>query len=97
MSDAIDTGDAVVHGPTGETWLVAYVEDGQLAWCGWPEGTADVSDCTLVRKATPEQRVTLLRELGAEHRTHDRRFRVARATLEREGLSIEASAEVDRG
>ena len=34
----IDTGDTVKHGPTGETWVVAYVQGDRLAWCGWPEG-----------------------------------------------------------
>jgi len=89
----IDTGDAVKHGPTGETWLVAYVEGDRLAWCGWPEGFADLADCTLTRKATPEQRIKLLREMAADGRTQDRRYRVARAVLEREGLLQEAQGE----
>lgn len=60
----IDTGDTVLHGKTGETWVVAYVEGNRLAWCGWPEGTADLADCTLVEKATPEARLTLLRQMA---------------------------------
>lgn len=93
MSGMIDTGDSVKHGPTGETWVVAFVENDRLAWCGWPEGFADLADCTLVRKATPEQRVKLLREMAAEGRTRDRRWRAARASLEREGIPLEAPAE----
>lgn len=60
----IDTGDAVRHVPTGETWIVAYVRGAYLAWCGWPPGEARVSDCTLPAKASPEERVALMRELG---------------------------------
>lgn len=63
MSD-IDTGDSVKHGPTGETWLVAYVQGDRLAWCGWPPGEARLSDCTLIQKATPEARDKLLKEMA---------------------------------
>lgn len=46
----IRCGDIVKHGPTGEEWLVAWAdpETGDLAWCGWPNGIARISDCTLV-------------------------------------------------
>lgn len=49
------TGDTVRHGPTSEEWIVAYVDGDRLAWCGWPEGEALMSDCTLVRECTDEQ------------------------------------------
>lgn len=72
LSQAIDTADHVHHGTLGETWVVACVQGDRLSWCGWPEGTANVSDCTLVRKATSEERDKLLRELaamnGSDHR-----------------------------
>ena len=84
--DAIDTGDTVRHGPTGETWLVAYVRGDDLAPCGWPDTLALVSDCTLVTKATPEERLALLRDL-AEMSTPDRRRSVARRVLEHEGAN----------
>jgi len=58
---AIDTGDTVYHTPTGEKWIVAYVRGDRLAWCGWPEGEAALSDCTLITKATPDERDELLR------------------------------------
>jgi len=29
----IDTGDYVLHKPSGETWLVAFVKDEKLWWC----------------------------------------------------------------
>lgn len=68
----IGTGDVVRHLPTGETWIVACVSNGKLSWCGWPEGMADLADCVLVEKATPEQRATLLVDLaamsGSDHR-----------------------------
>lgn len=50
-------GDAVLHHPTGETWLVAFAdaEHDEIAWTGWPNGRARLSDCTLVRIATDDQ------------------------------------------
>lgn len=43
-------GDTVKHGPSDETWEVAYAdyERGKMSWAGWPEGMADIADCTLV-------------------------------------------------
>lgn len=61
----IDTGDLVKHGPTGEEWTVAYVRGDRLSWCGWPEGEAALSDCTLVRKATRSQRENTLTMMAA--------------------------------
>ncbi len=53
--------DRVHHSPTGETWVVAYAdpETGRLSWCGWPEGEAQTSDCTLVRAASDEASAAL--------------------------------------
>ncbi len=78
----IDTADHVLHGPSGETWVVAYVDGDRLAWCGWPEGEAKLADCTLLKKATTAQRDKLLLELA--DCTNDRRGRYARQRL---GLS----------
>jgi hypothetical protein len=61
----IDTGDTVKHGPTGETWVVAYVRGDRLAWVGWPEGEASLEHCALIEKATPEYRDKLLRDMAA--------------------------------
>lgn len=72
----IDTGDTVKHGPTGETWIVAYVQGDRLAWCGWPEGEASLEHCTLVEKATDDYRTKLLLEL-AEMKSSDARQRYA--------------------
>ncbi len=77
----IDTGDTVFHEPTGETWLVALVRDGRLSWCGYPEGTADLADCSLLSKAPDEDRERLLRELAAIDGS-DHRARYAQARLE---------------
>ena len=64
MADPIDVGDAVLH-LCGEEWLVGVVEGARLYWCGWPfGGSVPLSECTLVRKATTEQRDKLLRELA---------------------------------
>lgn len=60
----IDTGDHVKHGPSGEEWTVAYVQNGYLSPCGWPEGEAKLSDCTLIEAATDEYRLNLLHELA---------------------------------
>lgn len=59
----IDTGDSVFHRPSRETWLVKRVRGDRLEWCGWPPGTAALSDCLLVRKATPDERAKLLKEI----------------------------------
>lgn len=59
-SEIIDTGDHVHHAPTGETWVVAFVENESLYWVGWPPGRADLADCTLVRKASPQERKNTL-------------------------------------
>ena len=61
----IDTGDHVYHAPSGEAWVVAYVRGDRLAWCGWPQGEAALNDCMLVKKATPDERDALLREIAS--------------------------------
>lgn len=55
----IDTGDHVRHGPTGEEWVVRYVRGDRLSWCGWPPGEVSLSECSLIYKATPEERAEL--------------------------------------
>ena len=79
----IDTGDHVLHAPSGEPWVVAYVRGDRLAWCGWPQGEATLTDCMLLKKATPEQRIKLLREIAKSG--HDPRGQYARDRLEAEG------------
>lgn len=81
MTDqTIDTGDTVHHAPSGEDWVVAYVQGDRLAWCGWPEGEAKLSDCTLIQKAAPEYRQKLLEDMAAMT-GNDARKRYARHVL----------------
>jgi hypothetical protein len=63
--NSIETADIVKHNPTGEKWLVAYVENDRLCACGWPETLAKLSDCTLVKKATEDKKQNLINELAA--------------------------------
>lgn len=65
MEQKIDTGDTVLHHPTGETWLVAGVDGEWISWCGWPEGKGQLSDCVLIDKATKKERLELLNQLKA--------------------------------
>jgi hypothetical protein len=60
----IDTGDAVYVEGLDETWLVAYCSNGYVCCCGWPESLVEEKRCTMKRKATPEQRLQLLREMA---------------------------------
>ncbi|MCK0507968.1 hypothetical protein [Aromatoleum anaerobium] len=73
----IDTADHVRHIPTGEEWVVACVIGERLSWCGWPEGTAALSDCELVKKATPEYRDALLLKMAKIVGAEDHRGRYA--------------------
>lgn len=53
----IRCGDFVHHAPSGETWAVAYADyaRGDLAWAGWPEGSAAIVHCTLTKACTDEE------------------------------------------
>lgn len=61
----IRCGDHVHHGPADETWVVAWAdyETGDLAWCGWPNGMARLSDCTLVKAASDDEHFDLLKRV----------------------------------
>ena len=85
----IRCGDVVKHGPSGEMWLVAYVDNDYLSWCGWPPGEAKVIDCTLVKKCSDEEHVTLLKqvaEIRQDGRVFDRRPGMARVALAALGI-----------
>ena len=79
--EKIDTGDVVLHRPTNERWVVACVQGERLSWCGWPEGTANLADCELVEKSSPEGRLKLLQAM-ASMSTDDHRRRYAKRILE---------------
>lgn len=60
----IDTGDYVHHIPSNEDWVVACVINDDLYWCGYPfGGSAKLSDCVLLEKATEESKNKLIKEI----------------------------------
>lgn len=75
----IRCGDIVWHAPSGEEWVVAWAdpETDELSWCGWPNGVARLSDCTLAKAATDgESRATLLAVLRSEDSRASRALRL---------------------
>ena len=83
----IKPGDTVYHKPTGERWVVSFVQDGRLSWIGWPEGYADLSDCVLVKSCSFEESFNMMRHL-ASRRGGDSRTRYAKWLMEREVVGI---------
>lgn len=77
------TGDTVLHRPTGETWLVAFVEDGRLCACGWPLELVPAADCDIVKSCDNLEHNKLLVEM-AEMQSDDPRRSYARRVLKRE-------------
>ena len=80
--DVIDTGDFVIHKPSGEIWGVAYVKDGWL-FKSVSFRRVNLSDCVLHIKAMRQHRLDELAAIAGmqtvtEHVLH------ARATLEDE-------------
>ncbi len=67
--------------------MTALVVPDKLAWCGWPEGEAELADCTLTKKATDAQRYELLERMakGANGSKRANRARWALAEAERLG------------
>lgn len=81
------SGDHVHHGPSGETWVVAYVDGDRLAWSGWPEGSAEKSDCSLVWCCTDAEHEKHLREwadhpVRSDHGALDHRHVVCKRQLD---------------
>jgi hypothetical protein len=62
---AIDTADHVHHAPSGETWVVMFVDGDHLYYCGWPNGSGLLTDCKLTKKASAAERHKLLVDLAA--------------------------------
>ena len=58
ITTGIKPGDRVFHKPSGETWIVAYIDPTRaiLLWCGWPPGWVKLSDCELIESASEEAR-----------------------------------------
>ncbi len=82
VNQIIRTGDVVLHRPSNEKWVVAYVKGGYLSPCGWPCGEAKVIDCELIESCTDEEHLTLLQTL-ANMSEGDPRRAYAREELER--------------
>lgn len=68
----IEIADAVHHWPSGEDWVVARVTDEHVYPAGWPPGRALLAHCTLLKKATDEQRESLREQLRKLPRDDDR-------------------------
>lgn len=66
------SGDIVKHIRTGNIWTVAYADPASntIAWCGWPDGIARVTDCELIQAADDDQHRGTLRMVlkGGGHR-----------------------------
>ena len=56
-------GDHVFHKPSGETWIVARVDDTSVYPLGWPCTQAKRADCTLVEPCADEQHAKLIDDL----------------------------------
>lgn len=72
-------GDIVRHKPSDEEWVVAYQDGEYMAWCGWPEGEARVSDCEVTKEATEAEHREWLQRLA---KSSGKRARMALAALE---------------
>lgn len=81
-------GDHVYHRPSGETLEVAYadVERNRMSWAGWPDGTAELSDCDVVFRCSDE-----------EHEAAVDRWRASKATGPRRDNVLRLYAEPDEG
>lgn len=82
----VRTGDTVKHHPSGETWVVAFVEGEYLAWCGWPPGLAKVDDCELVEACSDEESLSLLKRLAGMEAPDDHRMLYAKRKLAEMGM-----------
>lgn len=83
MQTTFRAGDTVDHKPSGERWLLATDEEyGEVLPFGWPESIGKAADCTLVRPASDEERLSVLRQCE-KLPISDVRGRTARRQLEK--------------
>ena len=82
-------GDRVKHGPTGETWIVAYVDGDYMAWCGWPEGEAKVSDCTLTETCSDDEHRKRLEEIAKSSGKRAQRAQAALLELDKNNAAVD--------
>lgn len=54
-------GDAMLHKPSGEVWVVAFVDNGMLAWSGWPAGMANLDDFEMAKRASDEEHLAAVK------------------------------------
>ena len=59
-------GDVVRHIPSGEEWIVAWAEGDRLAWTGWPDGTAALSDCEVILRVSDDEHRAAVQEWACE-------------------------------
>jgi hypothetical protein len=64
MAQKIDTGDTMLHMPTGGKLIVAFVSGDFIMPCDWPERYIPLRNLELTRKATPEERLKVLHEMA---------------------------------
>lgn len=77
MSEQIEIGDVVKHGPTGETWVVCRVGGDSVYPAGWPPSCGEIKDCTLVRKATADEKADIIKQCMGLPASDARHIRVA--------------------
>jgi hypothetical protein len=71
-------GDTVRHRPTREKWIVAWAEGDDIAWTGWPDGMARLSDCDVIRRYTDAEHRAWVEKWRSTGDRDSRRSRVLR-------------------
>jgi hypothetical protein len=74
-------GDVVFHRPSGERWLLAWAERGEVSACGWPEPIAKESDCELVKAASDVEHRAMLHTWADEPKRRDDGFMDSRSVV----------------
>ena len=74
-------GDTVLHRPSGEFWIVAYVDGEYMSWCGWPEGEARTADCKVITPASDPVHRSWLERI-ADSAVGGKRQRMAQRALD---------------
>lgn len=63
------------HRPSGETWTLAWADESEVICCGWPETFAKASDCVLVKAASDEEYIAMLRQVSEACPSQTRGYR----------------------
>jgi hypothetical protein len=75
-------GDVVKHIPSGETWCVGGVSNGNYVHpLGWPPSAAPAQDCEMVEAASDEKHREVLSDILLD--SNGRRQHVASETIDR--------------